>query len=112
MLEELLDRFGEPPRSVQNLLAIANLKRRAHDAWILELAQKGNKVRITLYEHAQIDTAKIDPLLKKYRGRMGFTIEKNPYFTYNCNYGGKKETLDMLTLAQKLVGEFEAIRLA
>ena len=26
MLEELLDRFGEPPKSVQNLLAVAELK--------------------------------------------------------------------------------------
>ena len=26
MLEELMDRFGEPPKSVQNLLAIANLR--------------------------------------------------------------------------------------
>ncbi len=26
MLEELMDRFGEKPRSVQNLLAIANLE--------------------------------------------------------------------------------------
>ena len=26
MLEELMDRFGEPPKAVQNLLAVANLK--------------------------------------------------------------------------------------
>ena len=32
MLEELIDRFGEPPKAVLNLLAIARLKALAHQA--------------------------------------------------------------------------------
>ena len=32
MLEELLDRFGEPPKAVLNLLAVAKLKALAHQA--------------------------------------------------------------------------------
>ena len=33
MLEELIDRFGEPPKSVQNLLTIARLKAVAHSIY-------------------------------------------------------------------------------
>ncbi len=82
MLEELMDRFGEPSRPVQNLLAIARMRAEAHDAYITELTQKGDEVKIVMYEKAQIDTTRIDGLLKYYRGRLRFTIETNPYFTY------------------------------
>ncbi len=78
MLEELIDRFGEPPRSVQNLLAIARLRSQAHDAWIVELAQKGNEIRIRMYERAQIDVSKIDSLLKDYKGRLKFVFSPAP----------------------------------
>ncbi len=43
MLEELLDRFGEPPKTVQNLLAVANLKAPAHKAWITRDQAAGRK---------------------------------------------------------------------
>ncbi|MCD7745461.1 MAG: transcription-repair coupling factor [Lachnospiraceae bacterium] len=74
MLEELIDRFGEPPRPVQNLLAVARLRAQAHEAWIVELAQKGNEIRIQMYEQAQIDVTRIDSLLKDYRGRLKFVF--------------------------------------
>ncbi|MCD8014576.1 MAG: transcription-repair coupling factor [Lachnospiraceae bacterium] len=74
MLEELIDRFGEPPRPVQNLLTVARLRAQAHEAWIAELAQKGNEIRIQMYERAQIDVSRIDSLLKDYRGRLKFVF--------------------------------------
>lgn len=40
MLEELIDRFGEPPKSVQNLLTIARLKAVAHSVYIKEIVQR------------------------------------------------------------------------
>ena len=55
MLEELMDRFGEPPKAVQNLLAVANLKAMAHRAWLTEIAQKGDQIRFTMFERAKAD---------------------------------------------------------
>lgn len=104
MLEELMDRFGEPPRCVQNLLAIARLRAMAHEIFISELTQKGDEVKIVLYEKAQIDTTKIDGLLKYYRGRLKFTIDKNPYFTYIRPKKGGKESDDVMTLVRELIG--------
>ncbi|MCC8102573.1 MAG: transcription-repair coupling factor, partial [Clostridiales bacterium] len=109
MLEELLDRFGEPPRSVQNLLAIARLRAQAHNAWIEELSQKGNELRFQMYEHAQIDTTRIDQLLKDYRGRLKFVIEGKPGFIYTRARINGKEAEDTLHLAQELVGALEKI---
>ncbi len=50
MLEELLDRFGEPTKAVLNLLAIARLKALAHRSYVTEIKQLGRDMRITLYE--------------------------------------------------------------
>ena len=43
MTEELTDRFGEPPKNVQNLLAVAELKALAHCAYVTELKQMGHR---------------------------------------------------------------------
>lgn len=48
MLEELIDRFGEPPKAVLNLLAIARLKALAHQGYITEIKQMQREIRITL----------------------------------------------------------------
>ena len=40
MLEELLDRFGDPPKSVLNLLAVAELKVKAHRVYVKEIAER------------------------------------------------------------------------
>ncbi len=54
MLEELIDRFGEPPKAVLNLLAIARLKALAHQGYITEIKQMQREIRITLYENAHL----------------------------------------------------------
>ena len=53
MTEEPTDRFGEPPKNVQNLLAVAELKALAHCAYVTELKQMGDSVRVTLQQHAK-----------------------------------------------------------
>lgn len=40
MLEELIDRFGDVPRKVQQLLQIAGLKALAHSAYVTAVEQK------------------------------------------------------------------------
>ena len=55
MLEELIDRFGEPPKAVLNLLAIARLKALAHQGYITEIKQMQRYLRITLYEIAHLN---------------------------------------------------------
>ncbi len=81
MLEELLDRFGEPPKSVLNLLAVARLKSLAHEAYVQEIRQKDIEAKIIMYERAKIDPLKIPQLIEKYRRRCQFKPEKQPYFT-------------------------------
>lgn len=82
MIDELLDRFGEPPKSVMNLLAIALLKAKAHKAYMTEINGKGGKLRFVMYPQAKIDSAKIPVLIEKMRRRLRFVPETHPYFQY------------------------------
>lgn len=82
MLEELLDRFGEPPKSVQNLLAIANLKAMAHRAYIKEIKQRKDEIRIIMYEKAHIAPIGISALLEIYSRELQMKNPACPVFIY------------------------------
>lgn len=88
MMEELIDRFGDPPKSVENLLYIAKIKSMAHLVYFTEIAQKGDVLRFTLYEKAKLDASKIQPFITSYGPRLKFTADaKATYFTYQLKTG-------------------------
>lgn len=80
MLEELLDRFGEPGKAVLNLLAIAKLKAIAHQGYVTEIKQTGKTVRFTLYEKVRLNTEGFPALMQKYRRGLQFKNEQEPKF--------------------------------
>ena len=46
MLDELIDRFGEPPRPVQNLLRVAQLKAEAHSLYFVEIKESSGCLNV------------------------------------------------------------------
>lgn len=104
MVDELIDRFGEPPQSVCNLLEIALLKAKAHDAYITAIVEKANQIRITMFPQAKVATDKIPDLLAVYQGKLRFVPETTPYFVYQQ----KEEPL--LRQLSELVNEMQKIK--
>lgn len=82
MTEELIDRFGDIPKKVQQLLAIASLKSLAHSVYVTAVEQKGEEIRFTMYEKAKIDPSGIPKLLESYKKDLIFKAEDPPYFLY------------------------------
>ena len=100
MLEELIDRFGELPRTVQNLLTIALLKGMAHRLYFTEVKQNEKEVKLTMYERAKIDPSGIPLLINKYNHRLLFRgDQKAPYFIYDISGRGPK---DQKTVTERL----------
>lgn len=91
MQEELMDRFGDLPTSVNNLLNIALIKAIAHRVYVTNLVQKGSEVKLVLYAKAKLKVEKIPELLSKYNNRMKLIPGTNPYFLYELK-GEKKGT--------------------
>ncbi len=83
MLDELIDRFGEPPRAVLNLLDVAMLRRKAHDVYMTEIKETEGGIIFSLYERAGIDPAKIPDFVKSLQPGMSFAADRNhPRFVY------------------------------
>ena len=108
MLEELLDRFGEPPKAVLNLLAIAVLKAAAHRAYLREVKQRGPEIRLTLYEKAKIDAAGIPGLLKEYGRRLQFKAEERPYFLFQLQGEGIAGVRKLVERLEQLARDYAA----
>ena len=82
MQDELIDRFGEIPRSVENLLKIADLKALAHQAGVVEVDVKKQDITIQMYQKADLDVSGIPALMEKYKGTLTFRTGDVPSFYY------------------------------
>ena len=92
MQDELIDRFGDLPKSVNNLLKIALLKSEAHDAYITEFTYHEYEIKMVMYENAKIKVEKIPELVKKYKPFLKLHPEQPPYFTYTIKKENKHNT--------------------
>src|SRR5699024_4087436 len=68
MMEELIDRFGDIPKKVQKLILIARLKAFAHSVYVTSIEQKGQTLKITMYERAKVRGEEIPKLLERRKG--------------------------------------------
>lgn len=105
MLEELLDRFGDPPKAVQNLLSVAALKALAHRIYVSEIKQQQDSLRITMYERARVNPAGIPKLLERYGSELTFKMETNPYFIYKPRKKNPRERINFLEKARSFLDE-------
>ena len=97
MLEELIDRFGEPPKSVENLLLIAQLKAKAHKCYYSEIKEIGEKIKFIFYFQAKINPANIMGMVEKYEGALQFVRDtKAPYFEYNKKHNIRQKAAGTL----------------
>ena len=92
MTEELTDRFGEPPKAVMNLLEIARLKAKAHGLYITEVSGNAARLKLTMYEKANIVVTKIPKFIERYQGELKFQAAESPHFLYERKNNKKNET--------------------
>lgn len=82
MQDELIDRFGEIPLPVENLLKVVYIKTLAHDAQVKQVSANKQECRLIMYEKAAVNIAKIPELIEKHENKLKFHIAEPPYFTY------------------------------
>ena len=83
MLDELIDRFGEPSKPVMNLLFVAMLRMEAHNAFIIDISQKGDVIIFTMYDRAPIDVSAIPDFIQRNQPYVKFVADsKNPAFHF------------------------------
>ena len=113
MRDELLDRFGEIPKSVDNLLRIALIRVAAHRLFLTEVKGKNERIIFTFRQDAGINPAEIPELLKRVGNNFVFTAYGTPFFTYRYKKAGlvEKDAEFLLGKTEELLGEMEALLL-
>jgi len=113
MRDELLDRFGEIPKSVDNLLRIALIRVAAHGLYMTEIKGKNQRITFTFRPDARIDPAGIPALLRAYGQGLTFTAYGSPFFTYKYTKTGLVETTAELLLSktEELLKDFKGVLL-
>lgn len=100
--DELIDRYGDPPRPVNNLIAIALLRQEAANCGISDISQKENLLRLKL---PQPDFRQVAALCgqEKYRQRLLFAAGDSPHLALRLKKGD-----DVLRLARTVIADFAA----
>ena len=108
MKEELLDRFGEIPKSVDNLLRIALIRVKAHKLYMPEVKGKNEEIRFLLNRDAKIKVENIPNLLKKYP-RLTFQPKGTPSFSFRYKKCGmvERDAEMLLAFTEELLESME-----
>ncbi len=80
LVDEMMDRYGDPPQSVYTLLDVALLRADAAEAGISDISQRGNKLQFTIAEFAVEAIAKLCGMAK-YRQRLSLAAGDVPTMT-------------------------------
>ena len=102
MTDELVDRFGDPPRQVNNLISIALLRGRAAACSITEITQKADSLTFAL---ERFGLEPISQLAAQYPGRMLFSPGDRPALTLKLKKGE-----DPLRLAAQAVERYAEVQ--
>ena len=101
MTDELIDRYGDPPRQVNNLISVALLRGRAAACSITEITQKAGSLTFAL-DRFQLEA--IAALAGQYPGRMLFSPGDKPALTLKLKKGE-----DPLRSAAQVVERYAAL---
>ena len=105
MTDELIDRFGDPPKSVMNLLMVSRLKYEAHRAYFNEIRERGDTVTLTLVPQARLFAERIPEVLEKYSPLVEFQYDpKAPYFRVLFDKNNKVKKTERLDYIVDFVG--------
>ncbi len=111
MKEELLDRFGEIPKSVDNLLRIALIRVKAHKIYLSEVKGRREEIKFIFRPQANIRIEKIPQLLQQHKGKLSFMAKGDPCFVYRYKKFGvvEKDAEKLLELTETLLENMEEV---
>jgi len=106
LVDELLDRYGEPPKTVNNLISVALLRSAAANCGISEITQKGGAL---IFMVPDLDLQCISALCagEKYRGRLLFSAGERPYLSLKLRRGEES-----LRTAQSLISDYASAKIS
>ena len=106
-----MDRFGDIPKSVENLLVIARVRALAHKCYVTEILVKEKEVKLTMYQKAKINVGGIPDLVNSYGGALKLVPGEAPVFHYVERKPKGITIEDMLFKAEEILKGLRKLRM-
>ena len=112
MRDELIDRFGEPPACVENLLQISMIRKMAHDAFVTAVAGGMKQITLTMTPMANVNMDRLMSLLSQYRNMLSIKGDGDaPVFTLRLENvkSGKDRYAQIMEILKKLLNDIKLL---
>ena len=104
--DELIDRYGDLPEAVRNLINIAHIKAYARRSGISAITEKSDSIIINIRNSKLLNFDVIGKLASKYKGQLLFNASQNPYIAYKLSGIKRTELLDNIKILLQDVKSF------
>ena len=92
VIDEIIDRFGNMPNEIENLLEISRIKQLAKEKYLTKIQSKKDSVVFT-YDVDKFDNSKLSDMISKYGNRIKFSAGLKPMVTLKLEKQGEKGIL-------------------
>ena len=92
VIDEIIDRFGNMPNEIENLLEISRIKRLAKEKYLVKIQSKRDAVVFT-YDNNKFDNSSLSDLIEKYGNRIKFSSGIKPMITLKIERKGERGLL-------------------
>ncbi len=105
MQNELVDRFGEIPAQVDNLMQIVLIKHAAHENFVTEIKGDKSEIKMYMWPEAKIDVERIPILVREYRGRLKFVADDKIFI-----YEPEDKSKDLIDIVRDVVEDLSTLK--
>lgn len=106
--EEIIDRYGNIPIQVNNLLKISYIKSLSKKLRIKAISQTANRVNIEMISEKDLNQEIIEFLMKNYYNKISFVGTKEPIIKYKLDSLDQEKILDELEKILEILSNFKA----
>lgn len=96
VIEELIDRYGDVPKAVDNLVKIARIKAVCKNNGIISVVQKGTEIKIEFQSVNMLTPKFIHGFSEHFRRGINFDLSKTPGLKYKLNNISQSKLLSNL----------------
>ena len=89
ILDELIDRYGQVPEEVHNLIEIARIKQLCKKANVIKIVQRKENA-VFYFDSLKFSTDLVDKIIKKYNNKIKFSPGKEAYITLKLENNSDK----------------------
>ncbi len=94
VIDEIIDRFGNMPKELENLISIARIKYLAKEQNMIKIFSNKNKIVFTYEQKGFNENVKIEKILKKYGNRIKFSPGVKPTITLSAEKNNENEIIN------------------